>query len=408
LPRISPDGSIIVAPQLKLTPKTDGRRRLSDWLGAFLDYTSQLNCSDVYLKWTGLSTLAAAAQRKVYMDNPAFFAFTNMYIVLVGPPGSGKSTAIRAGRKLIKKIPTINISPEAPSVVGIMQEFDDIKSVQKDHQSHNAFIGEFSSLFENATETMTGFLTTIYDGEDDYTKRTRVGGKEHIPFPWLNLIAGTTHTWLGDNLKKSAVEGGLVARTLFINSDEIVLKTSYPTYSAELRQLQEYLIHDLAHITALNGEFDFEGGMSGDAFRWFDNWWFDRSRFPKVTDNRTAGYYVRKPVHLLKTAMAVSLSKGDSLRMSLDNLQVALAFLDQIEPGMSKAFSAVGGNMYATEIERVERILRQAGVAGLSYADLVAATYHNMEQRQLDATLTTLRSMGRIAGQISTGFKISD
>ncbi len=402
--KISPDGSLVTAPQVK----TDGRRRLTDWLGAFLDYTSQLNCPAEFLAWVGLSTLAGAAQRKIFMDNPAFFAFTNMYVVLVGPPGSGKTTAIRAGRRLLKKIPTINMSPEAPSVVGLMQEFDDIKGVQKDHQSLNAFIGEFSSLFENASETMTGFLTTIYDGDDDYTKRTRIGGKEHIPFPWLNMIAGTTHTWLGDNLKKSAVEGGLVARTIFVNSDELVLKTSYPQYTAELRKLEEYLIHDLAHISVITGEFDFTDGMAGDAFKWYDKWWFDRSRFPKITDNRTAGYFVRKPIHLLKAAMALSLSKKDQLRMSVANLETALAFLDRIEPGMSQAFSAVGGNMYATEIERVERLLRQAGVDGLSYADLVAATYHNMEQRQLDATISTLRAMGKIQGTSTTGFKINE
>jgi hypothetical protein len=409
--RITQDGAVITAPKLNLAPKTDGRRRTSDFLAAFLDLTAKLESPLGYLQWSGLATVAGASQRKIYMESTAFFAFTNMYIVLVGPPGSKKSTAIRAGRKLLKKIPTINMSGDAPSVVGLMKDFADIP--QKDHQSLNAFISEFSSLFENATETMTGFLTAIYDGDPDYTKRTRVGGKEHIPFPWLNMIAGTTPTWLGDNLQKSAVEGGLVARTLYIFSDEIILQSPFPRYNAKLRQLEEYLIHDLAHIANLQGEFEFEGGEGdtdgsggGEAWRWYFEWYMDRARFPRVSDNRTAGYYVRKPIHLLKVAMSISLSKGDSLRLSLEDLQIALAFLDRIEPGMSRAFSAVGGNVYATEIERVERILRQAGVDGLSYADLVAATYHNMEQRQLDATLTTLRTMGRIAGQNSLGYKV--
>lgn len=404
--RIQPDGSVVQAPQVKLTPKTDGKRRLTDWLGAFLDYTSQLNCPDDFLRWVGLSTIAGAAQRKIFMDNPAFFAYTNMYVNLVGPPGSGKTTAIRAGRKLLKKIPSINMSPEAPSVVGLMQEFNDIKNLQKDHQSLNAFIGEMSSLFENAQETMTGFLTTIYDCDDDYTKRTRVGGKEHIPFPWLNLIAGTTHTWLGDNLTKSAVEGGLVARTIFVNFDDIVLKTSYPRWTPELRKLEEYLIHDLAHISAISGQFDFEAGFDGPAFAWFDQWVLNKEgRFPKIADNRTQGYFVRKHVHMLKVCMSLSLSVSDTLVLTEERLRLALGFLDAIEPGMAKAFSAVGGNIYATEIQRVEKLILQAGTHGLTYADLVAHTFHNMEQRQLDATLTTLRSMGRIKGDTTQGYR---
>jgi hypothetical protein len=401
--RITPDGSIIQAPAIITPPKTDGKRRLSDWLGAFLDYTAELESPHGYLQWSGLATIAGAAQRKIYMESTAFFAFTNMYVVLVGPPGSKKSTAIRAGRKLLKKVPGINMSGDAPSVVGLMKDFADI--VQKDHQSLNAFISEFGSLFENATETMTGFLTAIYDGDDDYTKRTRVGGKEHIPFPWLNMVAGTTPTWLGDNLRKSAVEGGLVARTLYIYSDEIILKSPFPRYNKAIRALEEHLIHDLAHISVLGGEFDFAGGESGEAYRWFADWYIDRKRFPRVSDNRTAGYFVRKPIHLLKVAMALSLSRSDSLQLSLENLEVALAMLDGIESGMSRAFSAVGGNMLATELERVERILKQAGSEGLTYAEIIAATYHNMEQKQLDATLNTLRAMGRIAGMATTGFK---
>lgn len=404
MPRITPDGSIQKEIHLKLTPKTNGRR-LGDWLREFLDITSPLESPFEYFQWAGLSTIAAVAQRKIYMESQAFFAFPNMYIVLVGPPGSKKSTAIRAGRKLLQKVPGINLSSDAPSVAGLMQEFTEIAGVQKDHQSLNAFISEFGSLFENATETMTGFLTAIYDGDSDYIKRTRIGGKEHIPFPWLNLLAGTTPTWLGDNLRKSAVEGGLVARTLYIYSEEIILKNPFPKYSKEIKRVEEYLINDLAHISVQQGEFDFDGGEGGDAYQWFAQWYLDRKRFPRVSDNRTAGYYVRKPIHLLKVALSVSLSKGDSMRLSIEDLQVALAFLDRIEPGMSRAFSAVGGNVYATEIERVERLIRSSGGEIVSYGDLVAHTYHNMEQRKLDESLQTLVAMGRIEGGKITGYK---
>lgn len=298
------------------------------------------------------------------------------------------------------------MSSDAPSVAGLMQEFTEIAGVQKDHQSLNAFISEFGSLFENATETMTGFLTAIYDGDSDYIKRTRIGGKEHIPFPWLNLLAGTTPTWLGDNLRKSAVEGGLVARTLYIYSEEIILKNPFPKYSKEIKKVEDYLVNDLAHISVQQGEFDFDGGEGGDAYQWFASWYLDRSRFPRVSDNRTAGYFVRKPIHLLKVAMSVALSKGDSMRLSIDDLQVALAFLDRIEPGMSRAFSAVGGNVYATETERVERLIRSAGGAVIDYGDLVAHTYHNLEQRQLDNALMSLVAMGKIEGGRITGYKI--
>lgn len=397
MPKVLPSGQILHSPpEVKTPPKTDGRRRLTDWLGAFLDYTHQAESPINYLRWTGLSTLAAVAQRKIFMESTLFFAHTNIYVVLTGPPGTKKSTAIRQGRKLLKKIPTINMSSDAPSVVGIMDDFKEISHTQKNHQSLNAFISELSTLFENASEAMTGFLTAIYDGDDDYIKRTRIGGKEHIPFPWLNLIAGTTPAWLGDNLSRSSVEGGFVARTLFIYSDDLVLKSPFPRKSPELLSLEGHLVHDLAHISKLEGEFDFEGGERGDAYSWYEKWYLDRSRLPKVLDNRTAGYFGRKHVHILKVAMAVALAKRDDLRLRVEDLEIAQSLLRDIEPGMIKAFSAVGGNAFATDLERIETQIKGCGATGMSSGEIITANYHALGKREIEATLGSLFAMGRV------------
>lgn len=396
MPKISPDGRVVQAPAVQTVPKADTRRMLPDWLKSFLDYTSELESPVEFLRWSGLATIGGAAQRKVFAETQAYMAFPNMYVTLVGPAGSKKSTAIRQGARLLKKIPGVNMSADAPSVAGLMQEFGDIGAVNKEHQSLNAFIYELSSLYENASETMTGFLTAIYDGDNDYIKRTRVGGKEAIARPWLNLIAGTTPTWLGDNLSRSAVEGGLVARTLYIYSEDVIIKSPFPRYTPELKRLESALTNDLAHISALYGTFDFEGGIDGDAYRWYDTWYRDRRRLPKVADNRTAGYFTRKPQHLLKVAMLVELSKSDSLRFTVEGLQIALALLNSIEPGMTKAFSSVGGNTFASDLERIHAQIRACGEEGMTYGELIASNYHQLVKRELDATLEYLCSMGRV------------
>lgn len=386
-----------------LNVATDGRRRLTNWLKSFLEYAEQAESPIDYLRWVGLATLSGAAQRKVYMDMELYYVMSNMYVTLVGPPGSKKSTAIRQGRKLLQKIPSIALTSDAPSVAGLMEEFTELTGTNKEHQSLNAFVYELSSLYENAKETMHGFLTAIYDGDTDYIKRTRVGGKEHIPFPWLNLIAGTTPTWLGDNLSKAAIEGGLVARNIYVYSGERILKTPRPQRSPRLEKLKEDLIHDLAHISQLRGEFTFEK-YAGE---WYDAWYLDRndetykrlvgpyvSRFPRITDNRTSGYYERKAIHVIKVAMAVSLAEKDELVLTFENIQVALALLESVEAGMVRAFSSVGGNTYANDLERIRAQIRAAGKAGLPYSDIVAANFHMLEKRMIDATLESLEAMG--------------
>lgn len=397
MPKITPDGAVVRAPVVIAKPKTDGRRRLDDWIKHFLMLGSDLESPPEYLRWAALSTIAGAAQRKIVLEAQAFIYYPNMYVNLVGPPGSKKSTAIRLGKRLLRRVPGINFTSDAPSVAGLWLEFADVvNSGQKEHQSLNCFISELSTLYENASETMTGFLTGIYDCEEDYMKRTRIGNKESIPRPWFNFIAGTTPSWLGQNLSHSAIEGGLVARTLYVYSSEIIIKSPFPQWTPELRRLADDLAHDLAHISQLYGEFNFLGGEHGDAYQWYDRWYRNPARLPKIVDNRTSGYYSRKPAHLLKVAMAVSLSRKDDLKLTIDDLQSALKLLEQIEPGMVKAFSSVGGNTFATDLDRIASQIRSGGREGLTYAELTAANYHQLAQRELDATLTYLDAMNRI------------
>lgn len=391
MPLIRPNGEVITRP-LKLVVPSDGKRRLSDWITGFLDYTDQVESPIDYLRWTALGAISGAAQRKIYMDMEYFYAMSNMYIVLTGPPGSKKSTAIRQAKRLLAKVPGINMSSDAPSVAGLMEEFKEIPV--KEHQSLNAFISELSTLYENAKESMTGFLTAMYDGDPDYIKRTVRGGREHIPFPWLNMLAGTTPTWLGDNLTKSAIEGGLVARTIYVYSDEMILKSPIPEGGPRYDKLKEDLTHDLAHISQLSGQFGFDGGKTGPAYRWYHEWYMDSSRFPRVADNRTTGYYVRKPIHLLKVAMSLSLAKKDELLLTLDDLQLAMAFLENIEATMPKAFSSVGGNEYANDIDRIAAQIKNAGQRGMSLQEIIAANLHNLEKRFIESTLETLLALG--------------
>ena len=44
------------------------KRKLSDWLDAFMEYTENSEPPILYRKWVGLSCIAAALMRKVYIE----------------------------------------------------------------------------------------------------------------------------------------------------------------------------------------------------------------------------------------------------------------------------------------------------------------------------------------------------
>lgn len=365
-----------------------------------------------YLRWAGLSTIAAVAQRKIYRETQAYTVYPNLYVWLVGPPGTKKTTAIRSGKRLLRGIPGVYFTPDAPSIVGIMDEFKDVAAIQKDHQSINAFIGELSTLFENGGDGMTGFLTNIYDCDADYYKRTRVAGAEKIPYPWFNLIAGTTPRWLGDNLTKNAVEGGLIARTIIVYSEEQSYSSPEPEISDGFLRRESTLTHDLTYILQRYGTFDWFGGKvahageckpgcgCGDAWAWYNNWYRDGlSRMQRIPDNRTQGYFVRKPIHLLKVALLLGLARRDDLKFHYEDLITALALLDTIEADMKHAFSAVGTNPYATDIQRIEQQIKANG--GMLLSDIVRSNFHNLDDMKLRSSLDSLVAMGKIERRLS-------
>jgi hypothetical protein len=98
--------------------------------------------------------------------------------------------------------------------------------------------------------------------------------------------------------------------------------------------------------------------------------------------------------------MAVSLAQKDELVLTLSDLQIALALLESVEEGMARAFSSVGGNTYANDLERIRAQIRAAGKAGLSYSEIVSANFHMLELRMIDATLESLEAMGVVKRRV--------
>ena len=62
-------------------------RNHADWLTAFMDYASYGEAPRHMYFWTGVSAIAGALRRKVWIDQAYFKWYPNFYIVLVAPPG---------------------------------------------------------------------------------------------------------------------------------------------------------------------------------------------------------------------------------------------------------------------------------------------------------------------------------
>lgn len=343
--------------------------------------------------WMCLSTIAGAAQRKIFMESAYFPVYPNIYVLLVSPPGRGKKTsALRTSKNLLTEVvPEVNFAAESGSMEALFQIFLDI--THPTHQSLTLYSMELGTLMATNPASMIDFLTDIYDGNKNFTRATiSGGGKKTIKAPYLNMAAGTTPKWLGEHLGLIALEGGLIARCIIAYSEDLILNNAWPEATTKFKKLKSDLINDLSIIASLFGEMKFEP----EALKWYKPWYEDRSRYPLVSDPRTAGYYDRKHIHLLKVAMALHLSYSDELVLTLEDLERALVMLNATEPGIRLALNAVGKN--DSSVETFHLLQQIKSMKQVPYAQLLVTNFHQMKygKRSFDQALEELRMMGAI------------
>lgn len=366
----------------------DSERRLDSWITAYSEFTEGSEPPGIFHLWVGLGTLAGAAQRKVTLRKAHFHVYSNVYIVLVGDPGSKKSSAMRIGKGRLKDAKAwgqeFNFSTQATSVAALVKQFVSIKN--KTHQSLTAFNSELGSLLGANPAEILDFLNDIYDCEPDWDKQTVGRGLEMIEKPWFTLLAGTTPNWLGDNLSKNALEGGFASRTIFVYG-EATERVAFPQLDEKKIQLATDLAHDLAYIAELKGEMHYD--REGAEF--YRHWYEEMAPNEPMVDQRLKGYYSRKGLHVEKVAMLLSLSESDSLVITRKEVETALNLLKMIEPGMAKAFASVGGNPFSTDIDRIRAQVLRSG--GMSYKELIAANIAMTPREKIDEILTALVDM---------------
>jgi len=101
-------------------------RKFPNWLKAYIGYTRDSESPTEFHFWTGVSVLAGALRRRVWIDMKKFQWTPNFYVILVGPPGvAAKSTSISMGMSLLTQVPSIRFGPESMTWQALAKDLED-------------------------------------------------------------------------------------------------------------------------------------------------------------------------------------------------------------------------------------------------------------------------------------------
>lgn len=386
-------------------------RKVGNWVRAYFEYTKESESPDNYHIWAGLSNIAASVRRNVWLDQGLYVLFPNLYVAFIGPPArTAKSTALWLSRGIISKIPGIKLGPSAATREQLIRALAESKF---DNQcAMTLHTSELSSLIDSSGTLMIKLLMDLYDGnyvdEEGWRYETKHQGKDKVINPFVNIIFGTTPSYWAESMPESLIGHGFVSRSIIIYEEKERHTNSLPDPNDSA--LAQALVADLTHISRLRGQFKWGGAMTErtskagrqltEAEVTYDNYY--QSLYRNVpTDHRLEGFHWRKKTHVLKVAMLLSLAERDDLTITSNDITAAVQFLQDLEPSMARAFSAVGRNEFASVIERIGTQIQMKGE--MTSDEIFSLHYSTGQSYELDNVMQTLERMGSVIK--STGMR---
>lgn len=334
----------------------------SDWLASFMDYAGHGEAPKYMYFWVGVSTIAGALRRHVWIDQAYFRWYPNFYICLVGPPGIvSKTTTVSTGMKLLHRVEGVKFGPDVvtwPALVDAFEAATEAFPYQGAFHPMSALTlesGEFGNLLDPNDRAMVDLLVTLWDGKEGaFTKSTKASGSNSVENPWINLIACTTPSWIAGNFPEYMVGGGFTSRMIFVYADAKAKYVAYPKLHvpADHEQRAKALVTDLQHIaTNLVGEYR----LSASAIEWGEAWYkyHYTNRSPDLADERFGGYIARKQTHIHKLGMILAAASSDEMLITDEHLSTAHTMVTDLEHDMQFVFSKIGRSDSSVATERL-------------------------------------------------------
>lgn len=387
-------------------------------------FTDGSPSSTNYLDWCWLYTISSALQRRVWIGPEGQQCFPNMQTILVGPPASGKGTAIRPTIELLSFwdksdfIPRLdNLSENDKTSAKLLAESELARAIQEEEQgrnkkgdifkpklfpdagdaityeslvevvaqsyariSHVSFddklnkevwkayghssmyfaLPELASLFRKRAEDTINYLLGIYDCPDEYRYSTKTKGKDRVRRPCLNLLAGTTPTFLQETFDEKLIGEGFASRTFFIWAARgRKIQGFFPPQTQEQKEAKKLLCEHLRNLSQLYGQVTFDIEVYDYINEILKRELSDRLNRPNK-DPILDSYYGRKNQHIIKLAMAWHFGESVDRHIKFETFKVVYDFLSKEERTMHIALSSISSNVHYKISKKILEMLAES------------------------------------------------
>lgn len=355
----------------------------NEFLNTYLDYVEYTETPRTMHIMAVISGAAACLGRRVYLPWGNGAKFSNLYVALVGPPGSRKSTAVDIMAKHLGDSTGIRFAPDdtggarqglIKAIIGnnsdeMKEVLDEIKnnaslsvealqnirfSCDSDpRDSHCLYVcaSEFNSLLGSNATDMLPLLNKAYDGEN-YIYMLK-NDQMVLDNPLLNIIGCTTPTNIATSLPPEAIGQGFMSRIILVFGNK------------KYRSCPRLLAFDQGLGDRINAKFkqlfyEMDGPMSEapDAAKALDRLYTESI---DIHDHRFVYYCERRHSHLVKICMVFAALRG-SYTIEFEDVREASILLRAIEQYMPDALGEYGLSKLSVAKQKLIEFLRAAKV----------------------------------------------
>lgn len=337
---------------------------MADWLSDFVEHTKNGEAGPTVMKWVGVGVIAGALRRKVWIDERAYQYAPNFYVLLVGPPGSHKSASINRGTEILRMLEGVEFGPSSASWERLIQRMDEAHHTYsvngKDFQSCSVTmeLDELGTMFDPSNRPMVDNFTKLYDCPKHYDKETKTGTKEHLEYPFLNILAGATDTWMKDNFNSKLIGSGFASRCTYVNMME-VREVAHPSLIVD--EDYDFRVMRLAERLKVIGDYAGVFKLTKPAYAASTEWYHNWKASQRSANETDRNLFARGHAHLMKLSMVLSASKGKFPVIDVEEIMEADAMLKDINSDVQKVFWSVGQSTISKLAQEVVAAITREG-----------------------------------------------
>jgi len=387
------------------------------FLHTYLKYVANTESPTIMQVWSAISAASACMGRHLYLPFGIGDIYPNMFVLLVGPPGTRKSQAIKYASKLVAESTNVRFAPDdtggqRQGLIAAMegdenldsedQQFEimdnaamvaDITSIGnlqvtmgRPEDKHHMFAcaSEFGTFMGEANSNTTRFLNKVWDGEDYKYKLSN--SEKVLKEPLMTIVGGTTTADIARILPAEAIGQGFMSRWILVHAPNKEKRVARPFMHDEYKPALCDVFHNLSR--EMSGAIE----ESKAAGKYLDYMYTHET--VNIQDTRFVYYGERRHTHLIKLAMVLAAASGSQV-LSVEDVEQAENILAHTEARMPDALGEFGLTNEGAAKQKMLEFL-QASNAPVTLAILWQIMRNDMTRVAFSNTVSDLVNSGKI------------